>query len=216
MQFKEDAVIYSASGEELGRLDRVVLEPASQEVTHVILRKGWFFPEDRVIPVELISSANENEIRLVDNIDDLGQLPLFEETHYIDVMTGEGDQPESTKTTTAAPSMYWYPPISMSFGYPGYYRMPFAVQTERNLPEDAVPMKDGARVIDSQGDSVGSIERVITGNGERVTHVVISSGLLTTTKKLIPSSWIFDVQEDEVQLAVPSDFVDRLPDYEDS
>jgi uncharacterized protein YrrD len=214
MDYKEDAVIYSADGEEMGRLDRVVLDPASGGVSHIVLRRGWFFTEDRVVPVEFIDSASEKEIRLSREIKDLEQLSIFEEAHFIEPGLDTGQEGRDAQYA-AAPSIYWYPPVSVSLGYPGFYNMPYVVKTERNIPEGAIPLKDGSNVLDLEGKSVGSIERVITSSGDQVTHFVVSSGLLSVTRKLIPSHWVSEVKEDEVRLGVPEAILDRLPEFKE-
>jgi uncharacterized protein YrrD len=214
MQLRQDATIYSATKEELGRLDRIVLDPASGEVTHIVLRKGWFFQEDRVVPVQFIASEKESEIYLSEDVQDLEDLPLFEETHYVD--PGAGDvQEEREAAAAAAPPLYWYPPVSVPIGFPAYYRMPFAVETDRNIPEGAVALKDGARVYSKDNEHVGNVERLYTADGDRVTHFLISSGLVFVNKKLVPSSWIANVSEDEIHLAVPSEILNRVPDFEE-
>jgi hypothetical protein len=63
---------------------------------------------------------------------------------------------------------------------------------------------------------VGAVEAVLTESQEdRATHLVISEGLLFKEKKLIPTSWVSTVQEDEVRLYVGSGLLEKLPEYED-
>jgi uncharacterized protein YrrD len=214
MQLHQDATIFSATGEELGKLDRIVLDPGTGEVTHIVLRKGWFFQEDRVIPVQWITSTDGSKVHLSKEVENLEDLPLFEETHYVDP-GAEDAEGERETAIPAAPPLYWYPPVSIPIGFPAYYRMPFAVETDRNIPEGAIPLKDGAKVYATGGEHVGDIERLYTGEGERVTHFVLSSGLLFVKKKLVPSHWIASVSEGEIHLAVPEKVLERLPDFEE-
>ena len=48
----------------------------------------------------------------------------------------------------------------------------------------------------------------------RATHLVIAKGLLSTTRKLIPTSWVSVVMPEEVHLAVSSGLIERLREYE--
>lgn len=215
MEFRQDAVIYSAAGEDLGRLERVVLDPGRGEVTHLVLRKGWFFQEDRVIPIDFVESSTEDEIRLGRQVQELEDLPLFEETHYVDPVGDEADVADEHRISAAsAPLLYWYPPLSSAIGFPAYYRMPFAVETDRNIPDGSVPLKEGANVL-VDDEHVGDVERIYTGDGDRVTHLVISSGRLFVKRKLIPTNWIATVSENEVRLGVSKEVLNRLPDFEE-
>jgi len=40
MQFRENADVFTPAGEKIGRLDRVVIDPGSFEVTHIVTQKG--------------------------------------------------------------------------------------------------------------------------------------------------------------------------------
>lgn len=83
MQFRQNTSVYTASGETIGHIDRVVMDPKTLEVTNLIVRKGTLFTEDRVVPVSQISQANEERVTLEQDAEDLANLPLFEEKQYI-------------------------------------------------------------------------------------------------------------------------------------
>jgi hypothetical protein len=83
-----------------------------------------------------------------------------------------------------------------------------------NIPEGTVPLEERAKVVSSEGDHVGDVERVYVQEEEqRVTHVLISKGLISKTRKLIPSMWVERVSEDEVRLSISKNFVEGLPEY---
>jgi uncharacterized protein YrrD len=64
MQIKNNARVTLADGKDVGRIDRVVIAPQSKEVTHVVVRKGFFFTEDKVVPMNLIESATDEAVVL--------------------------------------------------------------------------------------------------------------------------------------------------------
>ena len=68
MQLQQGATVRTADGKDVGHLDRVVMDPKSKEVTHVIVRKGMLFTEDKVVPLSLIASSTKDEVRLRDAI----------------------------------------------------------------------------------------------------------------------------------------------------
>ena len=85
MELKEGTDVFTPSGEQVGKINRFVLDPTTNEVTHIVVQKGWLFPEDRVVPIAMISSATEDRIVLNKEIAEYDGLPPFEETHFVEV-----------------------------------------------------------------------------------------------------------------------------------
>jgi hypothetical protein len=99
-------------------------------------------------------------------------------------------------------------------GYPGYPQPPYLRKTELNIPDDTVPLEEGAKVVSSDDEHVGDIERIYADEEEqRATHVMIAQGLISKTRKLIPTMWVKQVLEDEVRLSISKNFVEDLPEY---
>jgi uncharacterized protein YrrD len=95
-------------------------------------------------------------------------------------------------------------------GYPLFPQPVYIEHTVTNIPENYVALKQGAKIITSDDQHVGNIERIITDmKNDRVTHLVISKGTLLKEEKVVPAHWISDVSEDEVHLSIDSDFVER-------
>lgn len=57
MQFKEGTDVFTIDGDKVGSIDRVVIDPRNNEVTHLVVRKGFFFPTDKVVPMDLVRTA---------------------------------------------------------------------------------------------------------------------------------------------------------------
>jgi len=212
MLFKKGVDVFSSDNEKIGTLDRVVMDPKTKEVTHIIVREGFLFTEDKVVPMDLIGSVTDERISLQGSKEHLDELPEYEETHYI---------PRDATVDDDMSTLYWNPPVYAGGGYSGYGQYPvvypqslYIRRTEKNIPEGMVALAEGAKVLAEDGEHVGNIETLITDpKDERVTHLVISSGLLTKERKIIPSHWLGTVAEDEVHLAVDSRLLERLPEY---
>lgn len=215
MELKEGADVFTASGEQVGKINRFVLDPATDEVTHIVVQKGWLLPADKVVPIAMIRSATDEKVVLNEDIK-FEDLPAFEETHFVELT--QSDIPATTSPTDQlAPVYYWYPP-SGYLGYPRfgmeYYGWPPAVTT-RNIPADTIPLKEGANVMSSDDHHVGDVERVfIDPDSHKATHILISQGMLFKEQKLVPTHWIRSVEEDKVQLSVPVRLLERLPAYQ--
>ena len=64
MQFRKNAHVVTSTGKRVGRIHRVVIDPGSREVTHLVVAKGIVFKEDKVLPVEQVESTAEDTVTL--------------------------------------------------------------------------------------------------------------------------------------------------------
>lgn len=214
MLFKTGVDVYSSDNEKIGTLHRVVMDPKSKEVTHIVVKEGLLFTEDKVVPMDLVGSVTEDRVSLQGSKEHLDELPAFEETHYVP------PDASSEGGVASSESVYWYPPVDWSAGGYGKYPVTFYPQslyvekTERNIPDGMIALAKGAKVIAADGEQVGNIETLITDpKDDRVTHVVISSGLLLKEKRVVPAYWLSSVSDDEAHLSVESRLLERLPEY---
>ena len=216
MELKEGMSVVTPGGEEVGRVNRFVLDPATNEVTHIVIQQGWLLPEDKVVPFEMVTLTDRDQVVLSEEVGDFDSLPAFEETNY--VRAEDADNPDlPTPVIPYAPSYYWYPSRTMSVPGSGMGYFPWApTETKRNIPEDTVPLKEGTDVISSDGEHVGDVERLIVApDSNKATHFLISQGLFFKDRKMVPAHWVTSVEEDKVHLAVPARLLERLPAFEE-
>ncbi len=213
MELKKGAAVTNVAGEKVGHVDRVVIDPITKEVTHIVVRKGLLLTEDKVVPTSLIGSAQEDRVMLLGGANGLKDMPVFEEKHFIPVHESELRH-RAPRPEHAAP-LYWYAPTG---GVPMGSFIPrepeYVVKTEQHIPEGTVALKEGASVISADEQHVGNLEQVFTDSRtDRATHILISKGLLLKERKLVPTTWIKSVTEDEVRLAVGSPTLEELGEY---
>lgn len=229
LELREGAEVFTSRNEQVGKVNGFVLDPATNEVTHIVIQKGWLLPEDKVLPFEMVSSATEDKVVLNEKLVNFDDLPAFEEAHYIrprdaDVSKAERDSPlgesgrdsaiEGDVSRGGPPGYYWYPPHGY-IGYPvGYYGWP-PMETVRNIPEDTIPLKEGTDVMSSDGEHVGDVERLfVEPASNKATHFIISQGVFFKDRKLVPAHWVKSVGENKVHLSVTAKLLEQLPSYE--
>jgi len=214
MELNRGATVSNAAGEKVGHVDRVVMDPRTKEVSHIVVHRGLISAKDKVVPVSLIESASAEGVVLREGANGLESLPNFEDRHYIPVH--ETELRNRRRGDDSANPVYWYPP-SLGSPVPLFNPTPepeYVVKTERNVPEGTVALKEGARVVSADDRHVGNVEKVLTDpRSDRATHLMISKGLLLKARKLIPTTWIKDVAEEEVRLAVGSATLEELGEY---
>jgi uncharacterized protein YrrD len=222
MEFREGMSVVSSDGKTAGKLNRVVIDPGTKEVSHIVVQKGRLLPADKVVPIALIEKATENAIMLKPEAGNLREMPSFERTLFVGL-----DDSELGRTGYPAayvPGFYWYPPYGMpGYSLRPYYEIPFGLTIiaarggaqgdERSIPENAVALREGAAVFGSDGKRAGDVDEVLTGAGDHVTHLVLARGVLKHSRKLVPIHWVGRIEDDDVHLKVGSEFVKGLPDY---
>jgi len=205
MELKEGTPVYSARDEQIGNIDKVVLDPRTGEVLDLVVLKGVFFPEDRVVPIEAVATATAERINLRDV--DPAVFPRFEVRHYVtpadrDLRAASFDTP-----------LFWY---GQATGAPlDFGGAPQAARTivDRTIPEAAVALDTGAGVVTSDEELAGTVEEVLTDADDRVTHIVVIEGAFRATRRAIPLGWFTEIRDDGAVLAVSSETVGRLPEY---
>ena len=218
MEFKQGTQVYTSDGKAIGSIDRVVLHPKTKEVTDIVVRKGFLFTEDKIIPLSLIASGNDERLTLGGTDSDINTLLPFEENHYIpldDIEAGTAEYPLGW----ASPS-YWYEPMGGEIPYANYnagYNHPYRTETEQNIPEDTIALKEGARVITANGQDIGSISRIfVNPENNLATHFLIAEGLIFKEQKLIPVSWIREIKQNEILLNVGVPILNKVPKFKEA
>lgn len=216
MQFQEGAHVFTADGEQVGTVDRVVLDPKTNEVSHIVVREGWLFAEDKLVPITAIDRAAGERIELKSDVENFDELPLFQEAHYVT----PGEIPEDRQPDGEASQLYWYPPAGAAWSgyytsYYGYPLSPYVHYMEQNIPEGTVGLKEGAQVVSLDGHNVGRVERVFTNDElHRATHLLITEGWFFQEKRLIPVDWVVAVGEYEIRLSVKANTLEQVPEYQ--
>lgn len=229
MQYREGAGVYTADEQHVGNIERFVLDPRARRIIGLVVRKGFLFTEDKVIPVEKVATANEDRVVLQGNAGSSDDFPPFEEQHYTrpDESELSGDYP-----TGLVDPVYYYPTIGAMTWPGGMYPTGGApispapgtvvpsgmagntggrLVTERNIPEDAIALKTGAKVVSRDDEHVGDVDRVYTDpQSNKITHFSISQGFLFKKEKFLPAAWVQSATDEKVQLAVGSKTLNRL------
>lgn len=204
MQFSQGARVVTLDGKGAGHIDRVVLEPKTKEITHLVIQRGLLQKDDKVVPISAITPGREGEVTLHLKSTELEFLPAFKEEQYILVDEDQsGGMPTMTHLSPPYPG-----------GVPGFasYGPRYVTETRLNIPDNTVALKEGAKVFARDNNEVGHVAQVLTSTpADQVTHLLIAKGLLAKEHRLIPVSWVERLTDDEVQLAIDSSVVERLP-----
>ncbi len=205
LQFQQNANVSTANGEDVGTLTRVVMNSDTKAVTHIVVRgKSIFDNKEKLVPIEQIAMANEDQIMLHDAVEDLKSLSLFEEKHKILDQTAAGTSSAASQVPTAYGTLSV--PADNTPPGPRYITI-----IEQNIPTGTVAVKEGAKVITAEGKNVGKIEGIVADKpADQATHLLVTKGRLAEEKKLVPMKYVQWLEEKEVHLSVKKETLKEL------
>lgn len=209
MKVQLGADVITHDGEKIGAVKQAVIDPADQEITHLIVEKGFLFTEAKVLPLSLVLQADEEQVKLIETDIDPEKLPDYQEESYFPVENTMVYDPElalSRSFLAAKPRIVPQQEENV--------RIIKQTDGDQNLPEDTELLKIGARVTTLEGKKVGQIqELVVDGQTNQVTHLVISRGLFNKEQALIPQNWVKEITSQAVTLKVDENVLQNLPPY---
>src|SRR5579859_464872 len=218
-------VVRGSEGEHLGVLTRVVIESASEQVTHLIVEPGlaesgnllrpggWDTPRERVVPMELVEVASKDEVRLTCDENAFQQLPLFERRQYVDV-----DGAAATGVQGQWQSRFQFGQLLnfIAAGW-GLGAAPYIApeETVQNEAAGSVAIEEGSQVWRLQPhEEVGTVERVfVDAATRRVSTLVVRRTGLLRQRVLLPIDQVHTVDEGVVHVTLTPAEVDALTPY---
>jgi len=173
-----------------GKVSRMIIDPATETVTHLVIQPKHPLGVGRLVPLDLVETT-AGDIRLRCTVEEFGELEPAQETELIDDVTA-------------------------GLGIGGLNAPMGVISPVQTILEDVVPL--GEADVD-RGDPVhaldGEIGRVqgllVDPHDHRVTHVLLEEGHLWGRKKVsIPASAVTGV-ENGIRLSLTKKQVEDLP-----
>lgn len=143
MQFRKNAHVITPLGRRVGRIDRVVVDPGSREATHLIVKKGLLFKEDKVVPLDQIESTADDVVVLRKGVSDPNDFPDFNKEAFIPVGRYEDFREQAAEEArsliwyhTGISTPWWVNGLDARTSKPLYVR-----KGQRHIPEGAFPSR---------------------------------------------------------------------------
>lgn len=189
-----------------GRLTRVVLNPITRQVTHLVLAPTDHHSPSRLVPIDLVDTASPaGQLTLRCSTAELAALEVAEETKFLTGADAEAGY--------LAGQVYMWPyfPLDVTAGGAGMTAMPGPVTYDK-VPVGEVDVRRGEQVQATDGD-IGRVRGlVVDPRDHRVTHVLLEEGHLWGRRQVaIPLSAI-DSVDDGIHLTLSKDQVRQLPE----
>jgi uncharacterized protein YrrD len=213
MTIEIGSTVLSADDQDIGSIDRLIVDPGTSEVRAAVIRKGVFLPRDIEVPLSSLTQAESGELRLDMTADDVKHLPEFAEEMYI-LPPPHYQLPDGY----TAGSLYW--PAGTMMGPPQNIPVTTAptepsmdpsvrdAVLESGSPQDfdEAVIGKGSTVIGRDGESIGKVEELaFDAKTGALSGLVVRSGLLMHNDRHIASSLIDSVSEGVITLTVDAD-----------
>jgi sporulation protein YlmC with PRC-barrel domain len=197
MEYPLNADVHCTDGR-CGRSTYVVLNPATEQITHIVVKEKQPSRTERLVPARLVANTAAEAILLNCSTEEFSRLEPFNQTHFI-----HGDLPYHA--TDPSLTMLW----------------PYAVPAKRIVDEKIRPIppgelavQRGARIEASDG-RVGRIDEfLVDPDSGYITHLCLREGRLRGDRVIcIPVTEIGEIKEKIVHLKVDKESVAALPSY---
>jgi hypothetical protein len=205
-----------------GQSTRVVINPVTQQLTHLVVEIDRFPSAERVVPFAMIAQTTATMIQLSCTKEELKAMPDFVEHHYVQVDRPSFDLVDGGGGRIGLWS-FGNSTFDRSYGPGMVMALPFAV-ADKHYPSEVTDVKGnsiapdelavhrGARVeaIDGQ---VGHVDDfLVDTESGHVTHLVLREGHLWGQKEVtIPVAQIEHEEEDAVYLKLDKQAIEALP-----
>jgi len=197
------APVYARDGR-YGTLDKVVVDPFTRRVTHLIVRHGWLLTEDRVLPIERVERAEPDGVYLDTDSTDLDHYPHYREESFVEPLAGWEDL-----EPYAAATLFWggqYVGVAPPVLPVVEHVVPVGV------PENEVVLRRGADVFYAD-ELVGSLDHMlIDPTRETVTHLVVQEHG-SNRRVIVPAEWISNLHAGAVTLSRWNPYQPGVPEY---
>ena len=187
-----------------GRSEYVLIDPLTDEVTHLVVKQDSAPNTEYIVPIKLISETIANTLRLRCSQAKLETMQAFVKTEYV-----EEKVPVSNLVFRGG-----------IYGAPSYYYLPYASFEEtvrvpvkhKQIPAWEHSVRRGTRVKALDG-YVGTVDEfVVSPKSGHITHLVMRKGHLWGQKDVvIPLSAMGNTVGDTVFLKLNKDQIEALP-----
>ncbi|MEJ2413223.1 MAG: PRC-barrel domain-containing protein [Anaerolineales bacterium] len=206
LKFGTDVVTYD--DQKIGELESVIVEPATEEITHLVVRKGGVLnTEDKLVPISLVAQSDKTQIKLHEFEGDVDDLQNYQTSMFVPLDNYINDDLEGEVIP-----LVFYPPLSSPRAYSAHLTgMPVI---KKELPGDEEALREGAEVVGMEGKKLGQVKEVILDpKTDRVTQLLVKEGVLFKKEYLIPVEWVRSIEENEVDLYVNQNLIENLPSH---
>jgi len=202
--------VAAADSGDAGTVVGAMFDRSSLELTALVVRRGAFATREIVVPVEHIVSLAD-QIASVSLTEE--QLEQLEDFRFHRLVSPEEDMEpprnvdppgvvigSTAAITTGDPMNPWTVGGS-----------PLIEEEGGNVLEGSMVFVDGQEAVATEGESLGTVQRLVFDQDDRLYGVVVRKGGLFGSGRDVSLEYVVQTAVDEIQLSLTPDELDDLP-----
>jgi sporulation protein YlmC with PRC-barrel domain len=190
------------NGEELGRLECIVLDRDSYEATHLVVKQGRALSARHMLmPVEWVTGSDRHRIQIDQPDGQIAELPNFELQHYVslDQLDEEHVEHPRSKVKPADWINYFVPLFANAFGDP--LHTPGVVVTDQLLAPSESAIRRGINVESCDGHRLGEVQEVLLTEPDwGLSGIIITRGFVLKHPMRVPADWVAKIEQERIVL----------------
>lgn len=187
------ADIIGSDGEKLGVVDSLVVDPAGGHERAIIVREGWFFPTDKIVPIELVERVEDGKVHVRLSSAEADQMMEYLDSDYV------------------MPPAGYYGAGGYMWPATPYVAAGLMVDEEvRERMPNAVMLSEGTMVADKDDDEVGRITEIASDEQGRVQGFRVEQGFFRHHERYIPAHLVETADDVVVRLSVDKDSLEEV------
>jgi osmotically-inducible protein OsmY/sporulation protein YlmC with PRC-barrel domain len=203
--FRIGAPVFAQDGR-VGHLSKVVIDPHTRRVTHLVIHRGLLLDEDHVVPVELVDRATPEGIFLHLSSREVARQPLYQEERFVGPPPGW----EPIPGYEAADVLVWGSP----YGGVAPPILPVVEYTIRQgIPERTIVLERNTEVR-TRDELTGAIDHLIVDPlHQELTHLVVRFDDQPQQPVIVPFEWVEDLGDGYLLLKCTREDLRQLQSY---
>jgi len=236
---KHDAKVISPDSHNVGKLHALVVDPRDDEVTHIVVNTGPFFPSPGFgaphlvsVPVEEVADAQEDGVILKCTRLKFDELPPYVERDFLPRsaergggaeqgpawgrVEAEASQQEPQQRSGGPLRAVWNvgAALAASFGSQ-LVGIPVPLETFRKASFEREIVYDSPVWRQEPHEQIGEVERVlIDEDTDEIEALVIRRGHVFTEDVVLPIAYVTEVLDGVVRVQLGDDEIERLERFE--
>jgi uncharacterized protein YrrD len=188
-----------AGDDQIGKVDRLIVDPSSGELLGVVVRRGVLLHHDVFIPADTITAEQPDGIATRLSVDELNELPEFDPSRF-------PEQPEDRPKEASRAA-------SRNGADGDHVHLAAERFGQLRAASSGRPLRSGQLVKALDGD-VGRLDLVLVEPLTRkVEALVVRQGRFLARDTIIPAKLVSEIHRDWIQLSVPRSELADLPEY---
>jgi uncharacterized protein YrrD len=191
-----NAIVHSQDGPS-GKLVGVVTDPDTQQVTELIIQKGFLPAKKHILPFSVVEKATKEGVFLSISHEVVETYPEYKVVDYEmpapDVQPTSYQMADGTRVNAPIPTVR--------------RRIRKGIEAGREVIERGVPVRNSA-------ERLGTIDHcIVDGESDEITHLVLRQGLLFPTHPVIPFLLVQEVTSNGIFVNISKEKLETLPQY---